>query len=70
MKTEQKQAELSGATFVFIFLYESRNKYRNTRNKYENRYFHKQTWNKYGAKTDEKLMIIGRKRPPESYSKA
>jgi hypothetical protein len=60
MKTERKRTELSGATFVFIFLCGSRNKYRNTRNKYENGYLRKQTWNKYGANTDEKRMIIGR----------
>jgi hypothetical protein len=34
-----EQTELTGATFVFMFLYESRNEYRNTRNKYENEYF-------------------------------
>jgi hypothetical protein len=53
MKTERRWTELSGATFVFIFLCGSRNKYINTRNKYENGYFRKQTWNKYGANTDE-----------------
>jgi hypothetical protein len=41
MKTERKWTELSGATFVFIFLCRSKNKYRNTRNKYENGYFQK-----------------------------
>jgi hypothetical protein len=61
--------ELSGATFVFIFLCRSSNEYRNTGNKYENRYFRKHTWNKYGVNTDEKRMIIGTKRPPESCSK-
>jgi hypothetical protein len=35
--------ELSGATFVFIFLCGSRNEYGNTGNKYENGYFQKQT---------------------------
>jgi hypothetical protein len=69
MKTEQKRTELSGATFVFIFLCGSRNEYRNTRNKYENGYFRKQRWNEYGMNTDEKRMIIGTKRPPESCSK-
>jgi hypothetical protein len=34
--------ELSAVIFVFIFLCESRNKYGNTGNKYENRYFQKQ----------------------------
>jgi hypothetical protein len=61
--------ELSGATFVFIFLCGSRSEYRNTRNKYENRYFQKQTWNEYGVNTDEKRMIIGTKRPAESCNK-
>jgi hypothetical protein len=65
MKTERKRTELSDITFVFIFLYGSRNEYRNTENKYENGYFWKQTWNKYGANTDKKRMIIGTKRPPE-----
>jgi hypothetical protein len=69
MKTEQKRTELSDATFVFIFLCESRNEYRNTGNKYENGYFRKQTWNEYCANLDEKRMIIGTKRPPESCSK-
>jgi hypothetical protein len=69
MKTVRKWTELSGATFVFIFLCGSRNEYRNTENKYENGYFRKQTWNEYGANTDEKRMIIGTKRPPESCSK-
>jgi hypothetical protein len=69
MKTEWKQTKLSGATFVFIFLCRSRSKYRNTRSKYENRYFWKQTWNEYGVNTDAKWMIIGTKRPPESCSK-
>jgi hypothetical protein len=69
MKTERKRTELSGATFVFIFLCGSRNEYRNTGNKYENGYFQKQTWNEYGANTDEKQMIIRTKRPPESCSK-
>jgi hypothetical protein len=69
MKTEWKQTELSGVTFVFIFLCRSRNKYRNTGNKYENGYFQKQKWNEYGINTDEKQMIIGTKRPPESCSK-
>jgi hypothetical protein len=69
MKTEWKWMELSDATFVFIFLCRSRNKYKNTRNKYENRYFRKQTWNEYGANTDEKQMIIGTNKPPESCSR-
>jgi hypothetical protein len=69
MKTERKRTEPSDATFVFIFLYGSRNKYRNTGNKYENGYFRKQKWNEYGTNTDEKRMIIGTKRPPESCSK-
>jgi hypothetical protein len=69
MKTERKRTELSGATLVFIFLCGSRNEYRNTGNKYENGYFQKQTWNEYGVNTDEKRMIIGTKRPPESCSK-
>jgi hypothetical protein len=58
-ETERKWTELSGITFVFIFLCGSRNKYRNTRNKYENRYFQKHTWNEYGANTNRKQMIIG-----------
>jgi hypothetical protein len=62
MNTERKWTELSGATFVFIFLCESKNKYRNTRNKYENEYFQKQTWNKYGVNTDKNRMIIGTKK--------
>jgi hypothetical protein len=62
MKTEQKHTKLSGAIFIFIFLCGSTNKYKNTENKYKNRYFWKQTWNEYCAKTDEKLMIIGTKR--------
>jgi hypothetical protein len=66
MKTERKQTELSGATFVFIILYGNRNEYENTGNKYENRYFQKQIWNKYGANTDGKRMIVGTKRPLES----
>jgi hypothetical protein len=66
---EQKWTELSGVTFVFIFLCGNRNEYRNTENKYENRYFQKKTWNKYGANTDEKWMIIETKRTPESCSK-
>jgi hypothetical protein len=66
---ERKWTELSGATFVFIFLCGSRNEYRNIENKYENRYFRKQTWNEYGANTGEKRMIIETKRPPESCSK-
>jgi hypothetical protein len=69
MKTERKRTELSGATFVFIFLYESRNEYRNTKNKYENGYFQKQKWNEYGRNTEEKQMIIGTKRPAESCNK-
>jgi hypothetical protein len=69
MKTERKQTELCGATFVFIFLCGSRNEYRNIGNKYETGYFQKQTWNEYGANTDKKWMIIETKRPPESYSK-
>jgi hypothetical protein len=70
MKMEQKQTELSAATFVFIFLYESMNKYGNIRNKYENRYFWKQIWNEYGMDADEKQMIVGTKRPPESCRKS
>jgi hypothetical protein len=69
MKTEQKWTELSVAIFVFIFLCGSRNEYGNTGNKYENRYFRKQIWNEYGADADEKQMIVGTKRPPESYRK-
>jgi hypothetical protein len=61
--------KLSGVIFVFIFLYRSKNEYRNVGNKYENGYFRKQTWNEYGANTDEKRMIIGTKRQPESCSK-
>jgi hypothetical protein len=52
-----------------MFLCGSRNEYRNTENKYENRYFRKQTWNEYGVNTDKKRMIIETKRPPESCSK-
>jgi hypothetical protein len=70
MKMERKWTELSGATFVFILLCGSRNEYKNTGNKYENGYFQKQKWNEYGMNTDEKRMIIGTKRPPESCSKA
>jgi hypothetical protein len=33
--------KLSGATFIFIFLYGSRNEYKNTENKYKNGYFQK-----------------------------
>jgi hypothetical protein len=66
MKMRRKWTELSGATFVFIFLCGNRNKYENTGNKYESRYFQKQTWNEYSANTDGKRMIIGTKRPPES----
>jgi hypothetical protein len=69
MKTERKRTELSGAIFVFIFLYRSRNEYRNTGNKYENGYSRKQIWNEYGVNTDEKRMIIGYKIPPKSCSK-
>jgi hypothetical protein len=69
MKMERKWSELGGATFVFIFLCGSKNEYRNTENKYENRYFRKQIWNEYDVNTDEKRMIIGTKRPPESCSK-
>jgi hypothetical protein len=69
MKMERKRTELSAATFVFIFLCGSRNKYENTRNKYENRYFRKQIWNEYGADADEKQIIVGTKRPLESYRK-
>jgi hypothetical protein len=69
MKTERKRVELSGAKFVFIFLCGSGNECRNTENKYENGYFRKQKWNEYGTNTDEKQMIIGTKRPPESCSK-
>jgi hypothetical protein len=69
MKTERKWTELSAATFVFIFLCESRNKYENTGNKYENRYFQKQIWNEYGEDANEKQMIVGTKRPPESCRK-
>jgi hypothetical protein len=65
MKTERKRTELSGVIFVFIFLCRSRNEYRNIGNKYENGYFRKQKWNKYGTITDDKRMIIGTKRPPE-----
>jgi hypothetical protein len=61
--------ELSGATFVFIFLCRSKNEYKNTVNKYENGYFQKQTWNEYGVNTDKNWMIVGNKKPPESYSK-
>jgi hypothetical protein len=69
MKTERKRTKLSGATLVFIILCGSKNEYRNTENKYENGYFRKQKWNEYGTNTDEKRMIIGTKRPPESCSK-
>jgi hypothetical protein len=69
MKTERKQTELSAATFVFIFLCENRNEYKNTGNKYENKYFWKQIWNEYGADADEKQMIVGTKRPLESCRK-
>jgi hypothetical protein len=69
MKIEQKRVELSGSTFVFIFLCGSRNEYRNTGSKYEKKYFRKQTWNEYDANTDKKWMIITTKRPPESCSK-
>jgi hypothetical protein len=56
--------ELSGATFIFIFLCESRNEYG-----VKTGYFQKQKWNEYGTNMDEKRMIIGIKRPPESCSK-
>jgi hypothetical protein len=69
MKTERKWRKLSGAIFVFKILSGSKNEYRNTKNKYENGYFRKQKWNEYGTDTDEKRMIIGTKRPPESCSK-
>jgi hypothetical protein len=69
MKTKRKRTKLSGATFVFIFSCGSRNEYRNTRNKYENGYFQKQTWNEYSVNMDEKRIIIGTKRLPESCSK-
>jgi hypothetical protein len=62
MKTERKWMELSGATFVFIFLCGSRNKY-------ENEYFRKQIWNEYGVNTDKKWMITGTKRPAKSCNK-
>jgi hypothetical protein len=61
--------ELSAATFVFIFLYGSRNEYGNTGNKYENIYFRKQIWTEYSADADKKQMIVGTKRPPESCRK-
>jgi hypothetical protein len=61
--------ELGGATFVFIFLYESINEYGNTGNKYENGYFRKQTWNEYSVNMNEKQMIIETKRPSESCNK-
>jgi hypothetical protein len=60
---------LSGAIFVFIFFCGSRNEYKNTENKYENRHFRKQVGNKYCVNTDKKQMIIRTKRPPESCSK-
>jgi hypothetical protein len=69
MKIERKRTKLSGAIFVFIFLYGSKNEYSNTENKYENGFFRKQTWNEYGVNTDEKRMIIGTKIPPKSCSK-
>jgi hypothetical protein len=69
MKTERKRTELSAATFVFIFLCGSKNKYGNTGYKYENRYFWKQIWNEYGADSDKKQMIVGTKRPLESCRK-
>jgi uncharacterized membrane protein len=69
IKTEWKRTKLSGAIFVFIFLCGSRNKYRNTENKYENGYFQKQKWNEYDTNTDKKWMIIETKRPAESCSK-
>jgi hypothetical protein len=37
-KTERKRTELSSIIFVFIFFYKSENRYRNSKNKYENRY--------------------------------
>ena len=52
MKTERKQTELSDATFVFIFFCGSGNEYRNSENKYENRYHRKQIWTEYGAETE------------------
>jgi hypothetical protein len=61
MKMERKRTELSGVIFVLLFLCRNMNKYRNTKNKYENRYFQKQTWNEHGANTDGKQMIIGTK---------
>jgi hypothetical protein len=66
IKTRRKRTKLSGATFIFIFLCESRNEYRNYGNKYESRYFQKQKWNEYSTNTDEKQIIIGTKRSPES----
>jgi hypothetical protein len=41
MKMEQKWTELIGATFIFTFLCKIRNEYKNTKNKYKNRYFQK-----------------------------
>jgi hypothetical protein len=69
MKMEWRRTKLSAAIFVFIFLCGSGNKYENIGNKYENRYFRKQIWNKYGADAYEKQMIVGTKRPPKSCRK-
>jgi hypothetical protein len=69
MKTEQKRTKLTGATFVFIFFYESENEYRNLKNKYETTYYQKQIQTEYSTDTDEKRMITKNKRLLESCRK-
>jgi hypothetical protein len=49
---------MNGATFVFIFMCENRNKRRNIENKYANKYYRKYIWTKYGAHTHEMQMNI------------
>jgi hypothetical protein len=69
---DENGTETDGTKWCHICFYifcGSRNKYRNTGNKYENGYFQKQKWSEYSTNMDEKRMIIGTKRQPESCSK-
>ena len=64
MKTKRKRTELSGATFVFILFFGSGNKYRNTGNKYGNKYCQKQIHTKYGTETEQKTDIYRNREMP------